>query len=137
MAKVICKGSIFKMTISASLTAVAQLTDFEVTGMEAEVVESRTLDGGVFIPFEHTGYSMGGKFAANGYYDPALAGHQFIGDQISVPADNACQITFANGATTTQSFTGAGWTQSTSVQMADLLKFSFGCTIDGDPGLPT
>lgn len=137
MAKCICKGSIFKMTISASLTAVAQLTDFEVSGMEAETVESRTLDGGVFIPFDHTGYAMGGEFSANGYYDPALAGHQFIGDQISTPADNACQITFANGSNTTQSFTGAGWKQSTTVAMAELLKFSFGCKIDGDPGLPT
>lgn len=137
MAKVKCKGSIFKMTISASLTAVAQLTQFEVTGSEAETVESRTLDGGVFITHDHTGYATGGDFSAEGYYDPALSGHQFITDQITTPADNACQISYANDAVTTQSFTGAGWKFGATVAMAELLKMQFGCKIDGDPGWPT
>jgi hypothetical protein len=137
MAKVVCKGSIFKMTISASLTAVAQLTDFEVTGIEAETVDSTTLDGGVFKTYDHTGYAEGGEFNANGLYDPALSGHQFIGDIITTPADNACQITYANGGGTTQSFTGAGWKWGVTVAMNDLLKMNFGCKIDGDPGMPT
>lgn len=137
MAKVICKGSIFKMTISASLTAVAQLTQFEISGSEGETVESRTLDGGVYIPFDHTGYSVGGDFSAEGYYDPALAGHQFITDCQAVPADNACQISYANSGPTTQSFTGAGWKFGSTVAMADLLKMQFGCKVDGDPGWPT
>lgn len=138
MAKVICKGSIFKRTISGSLTALAQLLSFELSGSEAETIESRTLDlVGAYIPFEHTGYSLGGDFSMEGYLDPALAGHQAITDDIATPADNACQITYANGAATTQSFTGAGWKMGATVAMADLLKFQSGCKIDGDPGWPT
>lgn len=137
MAKVVCKGSVFKMTISASLTAVAQLTQFELTGSEAETVESRTLDGSVYIPFDHTGYAMGGDFSAEGYWDPALAGHKFITSIQATPASNACQITYANGSSTTQSFSGTGWKFGMTVAMSDLLKMQFGCKVSGDPGWPT
>jgi hypothetical protein len=137
VAKVKCKGSLFKATISMSLTSIVQLTDFDLTGIEAETVEARTLDGGVFIPKEHTGYANGGQFSANGYYDPVDSTHNFIHSLITTPADNACQILYADTGATTQSFTGAGFSTGITVEMADLLKVSFGCQVDGDPGLPT
>jgi hypothetical protein len=137
MAKVKGKGTIFKMTISMSLTAVAQLLDLELSGCEAETYDSTTLDGAVYKTYDHTGYSEPGEASFGLFYDPALSGHQFITDQIDTPADNACQITYADTGATTQSFTGAGWGMGVQVAMNDGLKGSVKCKIDGAAGWPT
>jgi hypothetical protein len=137
MAKAPGKATIFKMTISMSLTAVAQLTDLELSGCEAETYDSTTLDGGVYKTYDHTGYSEPGEASFGLFYDPALSGHQFITDQIDTPADNACQITYANSGSTTQAFTGAGWKFAVNVAMNDGLKATAGCKIDGAAGWPT
>ena len=47
MAIVICKGTVYKQTISASLTAVAQVISLDESGAEAQTFDSTTLDGGV------------------------------------------------------------------------------------------
>lgn len=137
MAKVKGKGTIFKMTISMALTAVAQMLDLNLSGCEAETFDSTTLDGGVFKTYDHTGYAEPGEATFSLFYDPALSGHQFITDQITTPADNACQITYADSGTTTQAFTGAGWGMGVTVAMNDGLKADVKCKIDGDPGWPT
>lgn len=137
MAKVPGKGSIVKHTISASLTAIAQLTSAEVTGTQSLTWDSTTLDGGVFKTYDQTGYAEPGTVSLEMLFDPALAGHQFITDTIRVPADNAMTLTYADAATTTQAFVGAGITFGAVIAMDDGVKATAEYQIDGDPGWPT
>lgn len=138
MAKVKGKGSIFKMTIASTLTPVAQLIEFGVDGSGADTYKSTTLDNSdAFHTYEVTGYSEGGTFSASMFYDPALAGHQFITDQITTPASNACQITYADTGATTQSLTATGWQFGSKVVMDDGLKADVSAQITGSTGWPT
>lgn len=137
MAKVAGKGTVIKHTISASLTAIAQVTSIEISGTQSETWDSTTLDGGVFKTYDQTGYAEPGTASLELLFDPALAGHQFITDTIRAPADNAMQITYADSGNTTQSFTAAGITFGATVAMDDGLKGTAEYQIDGDPGWPT
>jgi hypothetical protein len=137
MAKVKCKGTVLQHTISASLTAIAQLTSIEVSGSESETWDSTTLDGGVYKTYDQTGYSEPGEVTAELFYDPALSGHQFITDLIAAPADNAMKIIYADAGVTQQSFTSAGVAFGATVAMDNGLVGSVTYKIDGDPGWPT
>lgn len=137
MAKIKGKGTIIKHTISAALTAIAQVTEMEISGSGSTTWESTALDTGVFKTFEQTGYSNPGTFSLGLFFDPALAGHQFITDTITTPQDNAMQITYADQANTTQDFTSAGVEFGVVVAMDDGLRGSATYTIDGDPDWPT
>lgn len=137
MAKVKCKGTIVKHTISAALTAIAQVTEMELTGTKSNTWDSTALDTGVFKTKEQTGYSDPGMYSLGLFYDPALVGHQFITDLIAAPADNAMQITYADTAATTQDFTAAGVEFGVVVAMDDGLRGSATYEIDGDPDWPT
>ena len=138
MAIVICKGTILKQTISATLTAVAQIIDMEMSGMKARTFESTTLDGGIHETLAHTGYTAPGKISGTLFYDPALAGHKFLsglaGYVSTAPATNAMQITYADTGGTTQSFTSVGVGFGMTVAMRDGLKGKFEADITGDPG---
>lgn len=137
MAKVAGKGSIIKHTISASLTAIAQALSIDMQGSQSTTWDSTTLDGGVYKTYDPTGYAEPGTCALELFYDPALAGHQFITDTQRTPADNAMQITYADSGSTTQSFTISGITFGVTVAMDDGVKASVEYQVDGDPGWPT
>lgn len=138
MAKVISKGTILKQTISASLTAIAQIISLDISGAEAQTFESTALDTGVFQTFDLTGYSAPGDISGELFYDPALAGHKFLtglmGYSSTAPAQNAMQITYADTGLTTQSFTAAAVGFGATVDMGDGLKGKFKIKITGDPG---
>ena len=94
MAKIRCKGTIIKQTISASLTAVAQITDFNHDGAESETFDATTLDtSGAGKEYSQTGYSEGGNFGFTIFYDDTLAGHQAITDLVTTPASCVWNIT--------------------------------------------
>ena len=135
MAKVVGKGTIVQHTISASLTAIAQVLSVELSGAESETFDSTTLDGGVYKTYDPTGYSEPGELNLELFLDPALAGHQFITDMMDVPADNAMKIIFANS--TEQAFTVSGYGVEDTVAMDDGVKRAVTYKIDGDPGWPT
>lgn len=137
MAKIKCKGMVLSHTVGTSLTALAQITDFEESGAQMETFDSTTLDGGVFKTFDPTGYSAPGEITGTLFYDPALAGHQNITDIIAAPATNAGQVTFADAATTTKAFTAVGHSFGYAVNMNDGLKGNFRVQLTGSPGYPT
>lgn len=137
MAKVKVKGMIVKHTISAALTAIAQIIGIDLDGCGSITYDSTTIDGGVYKTYDQTGYSEPGKLNLELFLDPALAGHQFITDLIAAPADNAMQITYADSGATTQSFTQSGIEFGVTAAMNDGLKASVSYQIDGDPGWPT
>lgn len=137
MAKVKVKGMIVKHTISAVLTAIAQIKSIEHSGSASETWDSTTIDGGVYKTYDQTGYSEGGEVSLELFFDPALVGHQFITDQIASPADNAMNITYADAGATVQSFTQSGVEFGVTAEMSDGLTASVKYKVDGDPGWPT
>lgn len=137
MSVIKCKGTVLSHTVGTSLTALAQITDFEESGSEAQTFDSTTLDGSVFKTYAPTGYSEPGEINGTLFYDPALAGHQNITDLITTPATNAGQVTFADSATTTKAFTAVGHAFGYAVAMADGLRGKFKVKLTGNPGWPT
>lgn len=137
MAKIKSKGTVLSHTVGTSLTAIAQITDFQESGAEAETFDATTLDGSVYKEYAPTGYSEPGEISGTLFYDPALAGHQNITDIIASPATNAGRVTFADAATTTKSFTAVGHAFGYAVAMNDGLKGNFKVKLTGDPGWPT
>jgi len=143
MAKVICKGTILKQTVSMALTAVAQVISIDHSGAESETFESTTLDtmgaGKEYLP---TGYSEGGIVDFEIFMDPALAGHQSITDEITTPTPQGTilviwETTFADAAATTSAFTAAGTGYGWTVDMNDGLKASISLKLDQLMTYPT
>lgn len=135
MAKVVGKGTVLQQTISASLTAIAQVLSIELSGSKSNTFNSTALDSGVFGSLDLTGYSDSGTCAAELFFDSALAGHQFITDNITTPAKNAMKLIYAN--TTEQSFSACGVEFGVSIVMDDGVKANATWGIDGSPGWPT
>lgn len=138
MAKVVSKGTTLKQTISASLTAVAQVISLEHSGAKAQTYDSTTLDGGVFMTKDLTGYSDPGAISGELFYDPNLAGHKFLtglmGYASTSPAQNAMSLTFVDAGTTVMTFTAAAVGFGVTVDIASGLKGKFNIDITGDPG---
>ena len=131
MAKIVCKGTILKQTVSSTLTAVAQIISMDHSGAESETFESTTLDtSGAGKEYTATGYSEGGTVDFELFYDPALAGHQSITDEVTTPIERAWQITFADASSTTAAFTAAGLGFGFAVDMNDGLKGSVSIKLD-------
>lgn len=132
MAKIKCKGTVIKQTISASLTAVAQITEFSHDGAESETYDATTLDtSGAGKEYSQTGYSEGGNFAFGIFYDPALAGHQAITDLVTTPASCVWDITTTDAGPATMAFTSAGVGFGFTGAMNDGLKADVSLKLTG------
>lgn len=131
MAKIKCKGTAIKQTISTTLTAIAQVIDFSHSGAEVETYDSTTLDGGVGKTYDQTGYSEPGTFDFSLFFDPALAGHQALTDDVTTPVDRVYSIEFADAATTTCTFNAAGIGVGFTGAMNDGLKMDVSLKLDG------
>jgi predicted secreted protein len=138
MAKVPSKGTVLQQELSMVFTAVAQLTEIGISGIESETYDATTLDtSGAGKEYSQTGYAEGGEVSVSGFWDPALAGHQAITDLITTPADQNWKVIFADTGTTEMPFTSAGVSWEGTAAMSDGLKFSSTLKVDGLPTLPT
>ena len=138
MAKVICKGTVIKQTISMSLTAVAQVISIDHSGAEAETTDVTSLDtSGAGKEYLATGYSEGGSVDFEIFMDPVLSGHQAISDEITTPSEVAWEMTFADTGATTAAFTVAGTGYGWTVDMNDGLKASISLKLDQLMTYPT
>lgn len=132
MAKLKTKGTVIKQTISSVLTAVAQITSFNHSGAESETFDATTIDtSGAGKEYAPTGYSEGGTFDFEFFYDPALSGHQAITDLITTPATCVWDITFTDSQPDTAAFTGAGLSFGFTGAMNDGLKADVSIKITG------
>jgi hypothetical protein len=140
MAKVKGKGTIYKTTISAMLTALAQVVSVRFSGAESEVYDSTALDSDVYHTYEVTGYAMPGQVDLELFWDMALAGHKAtilnMGTGSTLPLTNAHQVTYADSGNTTQSYTICSTAFGANVVMNDGVKASVTFKITGDPGFP-
>jgi hypothetical protein len=135
MAKIIGKGTIFKSTISAVLTAVAQVNSISSSGFASQTFEGTSLDSGVGKEKPLTGYSEPGTVDIELFFDPSLAGHQFYTDSIVTPVSIAHSITYVDSTVTT--FTATGMDFGHTVAMDDGVKATISFTITGLPTFPT
>jgi hypothetical protein len=138
MAKVIVKGTVLNQTITTTLTAVAQVIEFGQSGSASETFDATTIDtAGAGKEYQPTGYSEGGTFDFSLFYDPALAGHQAITDEIATPATNSWSLVFGDSATTTSTFDSAGVTIGLTGAMNDGLKQDVSLKLTGLFGYST
>lgn len=129
MAKLVCKGTILKQTIATVLTAVAQIISIEIPEAESETTPTRTLDGGVGVPHDPTGYSEGGSLSFEYFLDPALAGHKALLALITTPAKCVWNLVFSDA--TIWPFTSAGIKVGGTVDAGDCLKGKAELKLDG------
>ena len=137
MSKIKCKGTSLKQEISSVYTAVAQIISFDHSGSKALTFESTTLDGGVAKTYDSTGYAETPELSGELFYDPALSGHQSYTDLIETPAQTNFRITYADNASTTQTFATVGHGADVTVAMDDGLKMKFSMKVTGTSGWPT
>lgn len=138
MAKIKSKGTVLQQSISSVLTAVAQVISLDLPEMESETYESDTLDNaGAGIPYDPTGRTEGGKVSGELFLDPALSGHKSMLALLVTPVNTNWAIKFADAATTTWPFTGAGFSLGGSVALKEGLKAKFGIKLSGLPTFPS
>jgi len=138
MAKIKTKGTALNQEIASVLTAVAQLVSITLPECESETTECDTLDNtDAGIPYMPTGRSEGGSASADLFYDPALAGHQALLSIITTPAITGWSITFADTATSTWTFDGAGLSFGGTAAQGEGLKGSVSIKLDGLPTFPS
>lgn len=129
MSKIAGKGTVFKSTISAMLTTVAQVTSISTSGYKSDTYDSTCLDTGVGKTKGLTGYSDGGTVDVELFYDPGLAGHQFYSTSITTPVEIVHNITYTDASVTT--FTSSGIDMGVTVAMDDGLKCSLSFEVTG------
>jgi hypothetical protein len=138
MAKIKGKGTVYKHTISAALTALAQVISIDFSGAESEKYESRALDSDPYMTYELTGYAMPGQVDLELFWDPGLAGHKALllrmGSGSTIPVTNAHQVTYSDN--TTQDFTQCSTAFGASVRTNDGVKAKVTFGITGDPAFP-
>lgn len=138
MAKVKCKGTVLKMDISESLTAVAQVISLTLPDMESETTEVDTLDNtDAGIPYLSTGRTEGGSTSGELFLDPALAGHKAMLDLLETPAETDWSFTFADTGATEWLFAGAGFGFGGAVALPEALKGTFSIKLTGLPTFPS
>jgi len=140
MAKLKGKGTVLKQTISATLTAVAQVTDIDISGEGSLDYDSTTLDGGVYETKELTGYSSPGTVKAGLFFDPALAGHSAIvalitgvGFSPAVPQTCVWKIEYSDTGPSSLTYTSAGVSLDQKISMNDGLKATLTMNRTGVP----
>lgn len=130
MAKLVCKGTALQHSIASTLTDIAQIVSFDGPDAEVETVESDTLDNtAVGIPMSVTGRVTGGTVSGELFFDPSLAGHQDLTDQLLTPAVTNWNITWTDD--TDWPFAGILKSCTPTVDLADLLKASFEIELSG------
>lgn len=136
MAIIIGKGSVFKVEVASTLTAIAQLISIDLPEHEAETFEADTLDNSnVGIPHKSTGRVEGGSVGLEGFLDPVLASFQILTDLINDPTlattGDGAEIQFADSGTTNWSFIMAGVSMGGSIVLNDGVKFNSTIKLDG------
>ena len=145
MAKLKVKGTVIEQATGTTYAAIAQVTSFNVSGIETETYDSRTLDGTAGVEYDPTGFVEGGSVTFDLLYDPALAGHQAITDlavaahltTTGAPNDVNWKIKFANTSSTELTFVGAGIGVDITGEISDGLRSSITIKCDGCPVLPS
>lgn len=145
MAKTKVKGTVLEQGSGTNWTAIAQITNWAITGGATENVETRTLDGTVGIEYDATGYTESGSVTFGLIHDLALAGHQALTDLLvsgHLTTAGATQqvpyrIKASDTSTSTVTFTGVGIGIDVTGEAADVIRSDVTIKISGNVGWPT
>lgn len=141
MAIVPSKATVLKLTISAVLTAIAQLRNLTIGGQDPGVFVSRVLAGDPFSQ-SATGFVDQSDITGDYFYDPNNATHQFIAACTQTPLTIGNEVdgtvTMADTGTTVIPFTAAAIAPGDTVfTMEDGVVQSFVIKPDSLVELPT
>lgn len=140
MARVPARGTLLKVTISASLTSIGQVTSLGIGDTMSQVVDTEALDdSSVTITKTNIGTVEQDDITADILYDPDSATHQFITDTIIVPANfpNAGSVVFADATPASATFSAVGYGFGASVAVKDVLKGRITIKCNGPVVWPT
>ena len=140
MAKFGGKGYAVQIDIASTLTTIPQCVNFDHSGGASQDFDSTTLDGGVGMTKDMTGYSEGGTVSFEVFLDPTNSVHQAITDLITTPATHDWNLVLPNGAATTDidwNFTSAGVEVGVSVTTDDGIRMPVSCNVTGLVGYAT
>lgn len=136
MTVIVSKGSKIQHEISETLTDVAQVISIDGPDAEVETFEADYLGNtSPGIPMKPTGRVSGGSVSFEMFFDPTLAGHQDLTDQLLTPAVTNWAIVFSD--TTSWPFAGTLKSLTPAVDLADGLKASGEVELDGLVTYPT
>lgn len=131
MAKTRSKGTVLKLDIASTMTAVGQLLEVTPPKIRTTDFDSTTLDTVLGTEKDLTGYAESDPFEATLWWDPELAVQAAILAAITTPAKTDWQIVYVNAGASVMDFTCAGLEQGVTVAMQDGLKSSIKGNIDG------
>ena len=100
--KRIAKGSKIQMDIGSAWTTISHVDRFSGPDAEGQDVETPTLDqSGNGIPHDYTGYTQPGGMDFDYYFDPDLAVHQELTDELANPTQGGrdFRIVWSDGTT--------------------------------------
>ena len=145
MAKLKVKGTVLEMASGTTYVPVAQVTSFNISGIETETYDSRTLDGTAGVEYDPTGYVEGGSVTFDVLYDPNSESHQMVTDLVvaahmttnGLPRDVNWKVKFANTSSTELTFVSSGIGVDITGEASDGLRASITLKCDGCPVLPT
>lgn len=139
--KVPSRGSLLKLTISASLTTIAQISRIGIGQTKNEVIDVEDLDdSGVAIDKLNLGTVTQGAVTATCHYDPDYANHQFITDTILLGAASfplACSVVFADATPASATFNAAGMGFGATMANKEALTGEIEIEVDGVVTWPT
>jgi hypothetical protein len=132
MAKWASKGTVVQQTIDSVFVAVAQVFSVDHSGAATETFECDSLDNVLSgIPKQPTGRAAGGTYSLELFLDPALAGHQYITDELITPALNDWKVIWSDTASTEWDFSVAGVGVGATAALADGLKMTVELEVNG------
>lgn len=140
MASIPAKGTVLKLDIASTLTAISHVLEFSIPKETVEASENPTLDqAGKGMPQENTGYITIDDFTATLLFHPDLAVHKalrtthIVAAGVSIPTKPTFQIALASADAYTVDLDLAGFSHEIQATRADRVKIAISGKPDGLP----
>lgn len=140
MGKLVARGAVVNLTISASPTAIGQIRSVRIGDTTSDVLQGDTLDdSGVGHDFINAKTATQDDITGEMYYDPDNTGHMFITDTIAAPTGFpvAGTIQFTDPTPASASFSAIGFGFGATINVNELLVGNFTFKCDGVVSWPT
>lgn len=141
MAKVKAKGSLLKLTISASLTTIAQCTEINIGATANRTIDVECLDdSGVSVEMMNDGAVTQEQVTATILYDPDGATHMFLTDSILSGATDfpiAGSVVFADATPASTTFSAVGFGFGVGISVKGVTTGNLSITLAGAATWPT
>ena len=137
------KGTILKMDVAASLTAIAEVTGIELSGAKSNTFDATLLSQSAAGEVRQaTGFTTPPDVSVDLFWVPTNAGHQAITDELTTPTVAVADqldgsITYPDSAPTALPFKIAGVEVGQTFAKDDGVKGSVKFTLNGNPTWPT